>query len=307
MSPRVRRSAAVATGGLALVAALHAAWMVTSWPLESDAEFAEVVVGSTEGQAPPAAASAAMALLLGIAAWLIWRRARAPLEAQPWYVRIGAWVVATVLLIRGALGLLVSGLDVTTSPPRYDLWDVRIYSPVCLVLGALSLLVAVAGERFADRRTAQSVWAGRMIVFIALAHIVGWTDFARDQLSGWLEGSSRTTDLPVDEALSQADAYFWAFPGSAAPVGLLLGMLVIRLGRAGTVIPAFVGWSLGSWAVVVTFIMPTPIILLTIPAGLIVLAARERQHPTAEVADQGLAASYASRTERGTAPRAGSL
>lgn len=268
-----------AAAGLGAIAVLHAVWMFTRWPLESDAEFAEVVVGTTDGQTPPVAAAGGVAVLLGVAAWLVWRRSLAAPSDQPRYVRVGAWTVAVTLLLRGSLGLLVSGLDLTTSPERYDLWDLRLYSPLSITLGALSLAVAMSGERFASRRAGQTIWAGRILLFIAMAHVVGWTDFASDQLSGWLEGSARESEYAVDQALTQSEAYFWALPGSFAPAGLILGALLLRLGRSDTVVPAFVGWGLAAWAVVATFILPSPAILVAVPGALIVLAAREPDRP----------------------------
>jgi len=51
-------------------------------------------------------------------------------------VRVGTQVAAAVLLARGAGGAALSGLDLSPTTPEFRRWNLRLYSPVCLVLGA---------------------------------------------------------------------------------------------------------------------------------------------------------------------------
>ncbi|MER7760650.1 DUF3995 domain-containing protein [Streptomyces sp. NPDC097619] len=147
-------AAALAATGLAAAGALHAVWLASPWPLSSRAELAEVVVGVAEAKAPPRAATAAVAGLLGAAAGLVLAAARpdtAPGRSFP--VRAGVWTVAGVLGVRGAGGFVVSGLDLRGTPARFTRKDLTVYSPLCLGLAALSGYVA--------RRTAAPAGRGR--------------------------------------------------------------------------------------------------------------------------------------------------
>lgn len=127
---------AAAPAGLTVLAALHAAWgLGWRWPGGSDSAFAERVIGT--GELPPDWAIWTVAgLLLGAAG--VVRTASTTNSSVP--VRAGALAVGATLLARGGLGLatsLAGGLDTI-----YQRLDLGIYSPVCLVLGA-GTLVAV--------------------------------------------------------------------------------------------------------------------------------------------------------------------
>ena len=138
--PGVRRSRLVRLSGLAApavltgLAALHAAWALGwRWPGGSDSAFAERVISS--GELPPAWACWAVAGVLLGAAGLV-RSASAGSASTA--VRAGAFAVAGALLARGAGGLALSlggGLDTI-----YQRLDVAVYSPLCLALGAGTLL-----------------------------------------------------------------------------------------------------------------------------------------------------------------------
>lgn len=116
------------------LAALHGAWgLGWRWPGGSDSAFAERVIGS--GEVPPNWATFTVAGLLLAAAGLV-RSASQGSDSAP--VRAAAFTVATVLLARGGAGLVLSlgaGLDTI-----YQRLNVTIYSPLCLVLGAGTLL-----------------------------------------------------------------------------------------------------------------------------------------------------------------------
>lgn len=144
-SPKGRRAVgAVAVGGLAAVALLHAAWARGStWPAADRRQLTDLVVGrrasSGDGGFPDARASWTVAILLSGAAGLT--AARAGLVPFPggrtsWPVRVGTGVVTTALLARGASGLVVSGIDLVPTTPEFRRWNLRLYSPLCLALGA---------------------------------------------------------------------------------------------------------------------------------------------------------------------------
>lgn len=138
----VRPSAYVASATLASIAGLHIAWGAgSSFPLRSRDELAAVVVGGPE--VPPPAACYSVAAALVVASGLT-----ADLPVGPRRLRAsGRAGVATVLAVRGALGML-GRTDVVSpgsSSPRFRRLDRRIYAPICLLISAATAT--------ADRRT----------------------------------------------------------------------------------------------------------------------------------------------------------
>ncbi|MFI0354504.1 DUF3995 domain-containing protein [Actinomadura sp. 9N407] len=54
--------------------------------------------------------------------------------------RLGIATVAGVLLLRGSAGLVTSGFAEQST--TFTRWDLALYSPFCLTLGALAAYVA---------------------------------------------------------------------------------------------------------------------------------------------------------------------
>ncbi len=129
---RLRRDALgwLVPGTLAAIAALHAAWALGwRWPGGSDAALADRVVGYG-AELPPDWLTGLVAAVLLTAAALV----RAGANGARGRVRLAAWAVVGVLVVRGAVYPpidLAGGLDTTFS--RLDL---ALYSPLCLALGA---------------------------------------------------------------------------------------------------------------------------------------------------------------------------
>ncbi|MFJ8430251.1 DUF3995 domain-containing protein [Kitasatospora sp. NPDC094019] len=139
----VRAVGTTVAGVLAGTAALHALWTVTPWPLRTPEEFADAVVGTGEG-VPPAAACAAVAGLLGAAAYLVAAEAGAVPAVGPARLRrAGVWTVSAVLLARGVAGPVVGG-GADRRSERFRRLDARYYSPLCLALGTGAGVVAAA-------------------------------------------------------------------------------------------------------------------------------------------------------------------
>ncbi len=139
-------SAILAAVVLALLAALHAYWGSGGfWPGRDSESLARIVVGSPPGTPAPGpgpcwavavALLGAMAVVLGAAGLL-------PLPMAPGLVREAGHFGALVLLLRGLIGGGSSLLRPRTGNP-YVMLDVRLYSPLCLLL---SLLFFLAAER----------------------------------------------------------------------------------------------------------------------------------------------------------------
>jgi hypothetical protein len=137
---------------LLVIGLLHLAWVRTAWPCASRAELARNVVGRPQGDLPPI--FGLLSLLVGgllVAAGLLVTAAAdlvtadlVPVVVPDHLVRLGAQAIAAVLAVRGAAGLVQSGLGLGDAPERYRQFDLRVYSPLCLVLAAL-ILIGTAG------------------------------------------------------------------------------------------------------------------------------------------------------------------
>jgi hypothetical protein len=138
-----RRRRAARFGGMAVpavltaLAALHAAWALGwRWPGGDDRAFAERVIGHGATEAPPAAASWAVAVALLAAAGIV----AAAATSGGRRMRLATLVVAGVFAARGALSIpldLAGGVD-----EIYERLDLAIYSPLCLGLAAGAAAVA---------------------------------------------------------------------------------------------------------------------------------------------------------------------
>ena len=114
-----------------------------------------------------------------------------------------------------------------------------------------------------DRLTTAAGWS---LLAICALHTLAfslhpyWVD--------WLAGPLRTTEATLDEA-----AQFWGLPGGFVLPGILLAVLLIRLGRQGGRAPAAFGPVLGLWALACVWILgPSGFLLVLVPAALLVLA-----------------------------------
>lgn len=139
---RRRVAALLATTGLGAAAAVHVAWATGSpWPAVDQDELADLVVGRRPF--PSAGLTWGVVGLLTLAAGIT--AAASTTASQRRWVRRGARGVGTVLLARGVAGLVVSGTRITNSTAAFRHHDLRVYSPLCIVLG-IAALGSVHGE-----------------------------------------------------------------------------------------------------------------------------------------------------------------
>ncbi|OII67475.1 MULTISPECIES: DUF3995 domain-containing protein [unclassified Streptomyces] len=138
-----RTAAATAAVVLAAFSLLHLVWLRSPWPLSTQEEFLETVVGqSSPAQSPPPWMTLAVACLLAAAAWLLLARAGYVRGFLPHRLLNAATATAAaVLLTRGVAGLLLSGV-IGQGPSAYRFWDLALYSPVTLALGTVAALLA---------------------------------------------------------------------------------------------------------------------------------------------------------------------
>lgn len=84
----------------------------------------------------------------------------------------------------------------------------------------------------------------------------------------WLAGPLRAEEPPVE-----ATVLFWALPGGFVVPGALLALLIVREGRRGRTMPAYVVIVLTIWAVGCVWIVgPSGFLTLVVPVALLVLA-----------------------------------
>ena len=135
---------AFAVIGLAGAAALHALWANGSpWPAASFDELADTVVG----RRPFPGRGATWTVTALLAAATVTTSARSGLVPFPGgpdtaLVRAGSRAVAATLVARGAGGAAVSALGVDGSTPAFRRWNLAVYSPLCLALGAAAAIAS---------------------------------------------------------------------------------------------------------------------------------------------------------------------
>jgi len=140
-----RTAGAFAVAGLAGAAALHGVWASGSpWPAASWDELADTVVGQRPfpGRGPTWTVVALLAtatLTTSVRSGLV----PFPRGQEMVLVRVGSKAVAATLLARGAVGALASAFNVGGSTPVFRRWNLAVYSPLCLALGAA---VAIASR-----------------------------------------------------------------------------------------------------------------------------------------------------------------
>ncbi|WP_157641286.1 DUF3995 domain-containing protein [Longispora albida] len=134
-----------ASAALIVLAAglLHVIWMFSPWPVSTRERFARIVVGVEQDKLPSRPLTALVAVALGAAAFLIAARSGVLPAPGPFFLyAAGVPVVCGVFLLRGTgglvMGLMGKGL------PEYIHWDLRVYSPLCLFLTALTAPVMFA-------------------------------------------------------------------------------------------------------------------------------------------------------------------
>ncbi len=139
-----RRVAVAGLGGLSL---LHGAWAAGStWPAADAEGLADLVVGRRPFPGP--AATGVVAGRLGVIAGAVAavRPTSDPSDGAPGpqVVRLLCRSAALVLVVRGGGGLVVSAAGLGEASDRFRRWDLRLYSPAALGLGAATAVVAWA-------------------------------------------------------------------------------------------------------------------------------------------------------------------
>jgi hypothetical protein len=133
MPPRVERAGGPAAAGvLAGVAALHFAWARgASWPFADRERLAAAVDGVAVEDFPGTGITFAVSGLLATAAGLV------ALQERGRSARLGSAGVSAVLLGRGVVGLARPRLLPAGGRPPFRRLNALVYSPLCLLGGAV--------------------------------------------------------------------------------------------------------------------------------------------------------------------------
>ncbi|WP_394827741.1 DUF6463 family protein [Pendulispora albinea] len=117
-----------------------------------------------------------------------------------------------------------------------------------------------------------TVWAGRSMIGIGILHVLYFTKKTWPYWAGWMGGDLRGLDV-ASRGASFSHEGFWALPGGFTATLVLLGLVAIRMAKAGFSLPGYVGWGLGAWAALCSVICePSGFPLGLVPAVLLVAA-----------------------------------
>jgi len=153
------RAAAIAAGVLlGAIGVLHAIWATGgTWPFSGKERLAEVVWGGSASTFPSSAATWAVVVLIGTAVALVSGQAGLWGARVPsWVFWLGTWGVAAVLILRALLfGFAAIGSDAINRT-----WELALFTPLCIVIGVLCVIVASYGSRSRPRKSQASTADG---------------------------------------------------------------------------------------------------------------------------------------------------
>lgn len=136
-------AAVILTAGMVAIGALHFIWAFSPWPLKDKVSFTKAVLGNESGVMPPPALSALVGVaLLGGAVITLMTHESIPGIGPEWLRIAGSYGLGVVLLGRGVGGYAMArGAD-----PEFQRLNAQVYSPLCIVLGLMSVAVAVSAS-----------------------------------------------------------------------------------------------------------------------------------------------------------------
>jgi hypothetical protein len=126
-----------------IIAAIHIAWAFGStWPVRSREDLVELVVGQTrEHPFPSRNACLAVALCFVLVTGFFGHAASSHSESA--WSELGTYIIASVFVVRGLGGFAERFLRPSVRNLPYDHWNRVLYSPLCLVLAALTLATVI--------------------------------------------------------------------------------------------------------------------------------------------------------------------
>lgn len=135
---------------LAAIAVLHASWGLGSrWPCESEEALVRAAVGrrGARRMPPPSACFIVAALLAGVSVWPLLAVGLIPSTwSAGWLTHLEGAGIAAVFMARGITGYVPAWRRMHSAEPFATL-DRRIYSPLCLALGAGFIAILLRGSQ----------------------------------------------------------------------------------------------------------------------------------------------------------------
>ncbi|WP_234346207.1 DUF3995 domain-containing protein [Streptomyces sp. NRRL F-5755] len=129
---------------LAAIGVLHFIWAFSTWPMKDAVTFTKTIGGSDDGVMPSAPSTVLVGLaLVGGAVLTLMVNESVPAIGPHRLRLVGMYGLAVVLLVRGLGGYFMnSGAAV-----EFQRLNSFLYSPLCVALGVLSGVVAIAASR----------------------------------------------------------------------------------------------------------------------------------------------------------------
>ena len=184
VKPKMPRAIAVSAAVvLSALALLHVVWTRSPWPLSTRQEFLDAHRIGGRGAPPPLAMTLVVAGLLLAAAWVAACAGRAPAMVAP-------RVDATLGPARHRQRVAAAWSRWTDRPGllhlstrAFEYWDIRLYSPLSLALGAAAVLVGIHPVLLPmyRRQGGERVWRTQAVTE---CHWWRWRQQARKQASG---------------------------------------------------------------------------------------------------------------------------
>ena len=131
---------------LQTIADLHAAWgFGWRWPAHSEAQLAKTVVGKPGITRMPSLAASLVvaALLAAVSLWPLFAAGLLPALWPLWLTQLAGLGLAAVFVGRGIAGYIPAWRSRFSEQPFASL-DRRIYSPLCLAVGAGIFTILIA-------------------------------------------------------------------------------------------------------------------------------------------------------------------
>ena len=137
---------------LGMIALLHVYWGVGGlWPADDLRGLIDTVMGDPRMEVmPPLWATMIVAALIAAAGYIALERAAISTLLPKRMVKLGAWVLFVIFTLRGlssyvfAAGVYGNGIALSEPFATYDVW---LYGPLCLLIGAGFLYLALSKAR----------------------------------------------------------------------------------------------------------------------------------------------------------------
>ncbi|WP_309114031.1 DUF6463 family protein [Saccharothrix sp.] len=123
--------------------------------------------------------------------------------------------------------------------------------------------------------------AGILLAALGALHIVLTTAFNHESWARWI-GAGLWAAVPPPGAGFTPDQYvLWLTLGSFGVPLILLGLVVADTARRGGSVPAYLGWVVGAWALLLSVVLvAVPGWLVLVPAVLLIRGARHSASPS---------------------------